>query len=101
MRKLFVVLSFLMVASMLLSACGPTATTAAPATAAPATAAPATAAPATAAPATAAPATAAPCRTHTLVPANWMAMAFPPISSQTSMSARALPIAFDWDTYHQ
>jgi len=48
-----------MVASMLLSACGTTATpvaTAAPATAAPATAAPATAAPATAAPATAAPA---------------------------------------------
>jgi lactose/L-arabinose transport system substrate-binding protein len=47
---------------MLLSACGPAATTSAPApaTAAPATAAPATAAPATAAPATAAPATAAP-----------------------------------------
>ena len=45
MRKLLVVLSFLMVASMLLSACGPTATTVAPATAAPATAAPATAAP--------------------------------------------------------
>ena len=59
MRKLMVVLSFLMVASMLLSACGTTATpvaTAAPATAAPATAAPATAAPATAAPAPAAPA---------------------------------------------
>jgi oligopeptide transport system substrate-binding protein len=54
MRKLFVVLSFLMVASMLLSACGAT-PTAAPATQAPATAAPATAAPATAAPATAAP----------------------------------------------
>jgi peptide/nickel transport system substrate-binding protein len=41
---------------MILTACGPAATTAAPATAAPATAAPATAAPATAAPATAAPA---------------------------------------------
>jgi len=54
MRKFFVVLSFLMVASMLLSACGAPATVApAPATAAPATVAPA---PATAAPATAAPA---------------------------------------------
>jgi peptide/nickel transport system substrate-binding protein len=51
MRKFFVVLSFLMVASMLLSACGTPATTVAPATAAPATVAPATAAPATAAPA--------------------------------------------------
>jgi basic membrane protein A and related proteins len=48
MRKFVVVLSFLMVASMLLSACGTPATTAAPA---PATAAPATAKPATAAPA--------------------------------------------------
>lgn len=53
MRKFVVVLSFLMVASMLLSSCGAPATTAAPA---PATAAPATAKPATAAPATAAPA---------------------------------------------
>jgi basic membrane protein A len=51
MRKFVVVLSFLMVASMLLSACGAPAKTAAPATAAPATAKPATAAPATAAPA--------------------------------------------------
>src|SRR5512137_342574 len=41
MRKFLVVLSFLMVASMLLSACGAPETTAAPATAAPATAAPA------------------------------------------------------------
>ena len=56
MRKLLVVVSFLMVASMVLSACG------APATQAP-TAAPATAAPATVAPATAAPATAAPAAT--------------------------------------
>jgi simple sugar transport system substrate-binding protein len=48
---------------MVLAACGPAATTAAPATAAPATAAPATVAPATAAPATAAPtATAAPAK---------------------------------------
>ncbi len=58
MRKFLVVVSLLMVASMLLSACGAPATTAAPAPAtaapAPATAAPA---PATAAPA---PATAAP-----------------------------------------
>ncbi len=59
MRKFLVVLSFLMVASMLLSACG----TPAPATQAPATAAPATAAPVTVAPATAAPATAAPAAT--------------------------------------
>jgi ABC-type transport system substrate-binding protein len=41
MRKLLIVVSFLMVASMLLSACGTPAKTAAPATAAPATAAPA------------------------------------------------------------
>jgi peptide/nickel transport system substrate-binding protein len=60
MRKFFVVLSFLMVASMLLSACGAPAPTAAPATQAPATAAPATAAPATAAPATTAPTAAGP-----------------------------------------
>ena len=53
MRKLLVVVSLLMVASMVLSACG------APATQAPTTA-PATAAPATTAPATAAPATQAP-----------------------------------------
>ena len=55
MRKFSIVLSFLMAASMLLSACGAPATTAAPATAKPATAAPATANPATAAPATVAP----------------------------------------------
>ena len=54
MKRLTVILSVLMAASMLLAACGTT-PTAAPATAAPATAAPATAAPATAAPATAAP----------------------------------------------
>src|SRR5512136_2048699 len=58
MRKIFAVLSFLVVLSMAISACGAPATqapTTAPATAAPATAAPATAAPATAAPATPAP----------------------------------------------
>ncbi len=57
LRKIFTLVSFMLIATFVLSACGPTATTAAPATAAPATAAPATAAPATAAPATAAPAT--------------------------------------------
>jgi raffinose/stachyose/melibiose transport system substrate-binding protein len=57
---LYPLISVLMLVSMLLSACGTPATTAAPATAAPATAAPATAAPATAAPATEAPATEAP-----------------------------------------
>ena len=46
MRKFSIVLSFLIAASMLLTACGAPATTAAPATAKPATAAPATAAPA-------------------------------------------------------
>lgn len=59
-RILVSALSLLILASMVLTACGAPATTAAPATQAPATAAPATAAPATAAPATAAPATAAP-----------------------------------------
>ena len=59
MRKLFVALSFLVVASMMLTACGAT-PTAVPATVAPATVAPATVAPATVAPATVAPATAAP-----------------------------------------
>jgi ABC-type glycerol-3-phosphate transport system substrate-binding protein len=57
-------IAFLMIAGILLSACGSAATpTAAPATAAPATAAPA---PATAAPVTAAPATAAPATPVTL-----------------------------------
>ncbi len=65
-RKLFVLVSLVIVAAFALSACGPAATTAAPATAAPATAAPATAAPATAAPATAAPATAAPAKPVTV-----------------------------------
>jgi raffinose/stachyose/melibiose transport system substrate-binding protein len=56
LRKIFVLISLVVMAAFLMTACGPAATTAAPATAAPATAAPATAAPATAAPATAAPA---------------------------------------------
>jgi raffinose/stachyose/melibiose transport system substrate-binding protein len=64
-RKLFVLISLVVVAAFALSACGPAA---APATQAPApaTAAPATAAPATAAPATAAPATAAPVKAVTV-----------------------------------
>jgi raffinose/stachyose/melibiose transport system substrate-binding protein len=56
LRKLFTLLSFVLIASFVLTGCGPAATTAAPATVAPA---PATAAPATAAPATQAPAPAA------------------------------------------
>jgi peptide/nickel transport system substrate-binding protein len=56
-KQLYVLVALVMAATMILTACGPAATTAAPATAAPATAAPATAAPATAAP-TAVPPTA-------------------------------------------
>ena len=54
--KLFALLSLLVLASMILSACGGAAATEAPATEAPATEAPATEAPATEAPATEAPA---------------------------------------------
>jgi raffinose/stachyose/melibiose transport system substrate-binding protein len=64
LRKLFTLLSFVLIASFVLTGCGPAATTAAPATAAPATAAPATAAPATAAPAPTA--TAAPVKQVTI-----------------------------------
>jgi raffinose/stachyose/melibiose transport system substrate-binding protein len=65
---LYPLISVLMLVSMLLSACGTPATTAAPATAAPATAAPATAAPATEAPATEAPTAALPnCGTDPVV----------------------------------
>jgi raffinose/stachyose/melibiose transport system substrate-binding protein len=46
LRKLFTLLSFVLIASFVLTGCGPAATTAAPATAAPATAAPATQVPA-------------------------------------------------------
>ena len=60
LRKLFTLLSFVLIASFLLTGCGPAATTAAPATVAPA--------PATAAPATAAPATQAPAPTATAAP---------------------------------
>jgi peptide/nickel transport system substrate-binding protein len=59
-QKMYLIAAIIVMASMILSACGAAATpTAAPATVAPATMAPTTA-PATAAPATAAPATAAP-----------------------------------------
>jgi peptide/nickel transport system substrate-binding protein len=59
-QKIYLIAAIIVMASMILSACGAAATpTAAPATVAPATMAPTTA-PATAAPATAAPATAAP-----------------------------------------
>jgi len=61
MKKLLYVLSMLIIATMVLTACGGT-----PATEAPATAAPATEAPATAAPATEAPATEAPVDANTL-----------------------------------
>jgi len=96
MRKFFVVLSFLMVASMLLSACG------APATQAPATAAPAPAtaapAPATAAPATAAPTEAAPQNPYlgsgvldgNGIPANFFS---------DPHVRKAFAYAFDWETY--
>jgi multiple sugar transport system substrate-binding protein len=59
-RTITITIALLMIASMLLSACGGATATSAPATIAPATAAPATMAPATAAPATMAPATEAP-----------------------------------------
>jgi peptide/nickel transport system substrate-binding protein len=68
-KQLYVIVAIVMAASMVLSACGATPTTA-PATAAPATAAPATAAPATAAPATMAPATAAPVAPGGTLPRN-------------------------------
>ena len=56
MKKLTLLFSLFVVASMILTACGGTAATQAPATQAPATQAPATQAPATQAPATQAPA---------------------------------------------
>jgi raffinose/stachyose/melibiose transport system substrate-binding protein len=60
--------SLIVLASLLLTSCGPAATTAAPPTVAPATAAPATSAPATTAPATAAPTAAVPnCGTASVV----------------------------------
>src|SRR5512140_1124350 len=96
MRKLFVVLSFLMVASMLLTACGPTATTAAPATAAPATAAPA---PATAAPATAAPATAAPVQNPYIGSGKLDGNGIPPDFFTDVNVRKGFSYSFDWDTF--
>jgi len=96
MRKLLIVVSFLMVASMLLSACGATPTTA-PATAAPATSAPATAAPATAAPsATAAPA-AAP---NPYVGSGKLdGNGIPPDFFADINVRKGFSYAFDWGTY--
>ena len=97
MRKMLVVLSLLMAASMLLSACGAAATTA-PATQAPA---PATAAPATAAPATTAPATAAP----TSAPNPYIGSGkldgngIPSDFFSDVNIRKGFSYAFDWDTF--
>ncbi len=96
MRKLLVVVSFLMVASMLLSACGTTRDTCAPATAAPATAAPATAAPATTAPATAAP-TAAP--NPYIGSGKLDGNGIPPDFFADVNIRKGFSYAFDWDTF--
>ncbi len=88
-KRFSILISAIAILGMVLTACGPAATTAAPATAAPATAAPATAAPATAAPATAAPATAAPA---TVAPAPataapTAAATMPPIVTQAPVAS--------------
>jgi peptide/nickel transport system substrate-binding protein len=94
---MLVVLSLLMAASMLLSACGAAATTA-PATQAPA---PATAAPATAAPATTAPATAAP----TSAPNPYIGSGkldgngIPSDFFSDVNIRKGFSYAFDWDTF--
>ena len=97
MRKLLIVVSFLMVASMLLSACGAHATTAAPATQAPA---PATAAPA---PATAAPATATAAPTSAPNPyigsGKLDGNGIPPDFFSDVNIRKGFSYAFDWDTY--
>lgn len=94
MRKFLVVLSLLMVASMLLTACGPKAT----ATVAPATAAPATAAPATAAPATEAPTAAAPQNPY-LGSGKLDGNGVPPEFFNDEHVRKAFSYAFDWDTF--
>jgi ABC-type transport system substrate-binding protein len=91
MRKLVVVVSFLMVASMLLTACGAPATTAAPATAAPA---PATAAPV----ATAAPTEAAPKNPY-LGSGQLDGNGIPNNFFSDVHVRKAFAYAFDWDTY--
>jgi ABC-type transport system substrate-binding protein len=98
MRKLLIVVSFLMVASMLLSACGTPAATAAPATSAPA---PATAAPATAAPATTAPATAAPAAAPNpyIGSGKLDGNGIPPDFFADVNIRKGFSYAFDWDTY--
>jgi ABC-type transport system substrate-binding protein len=94
MRKLLIVVSLLMVASMLLSACGTTATPVAPATSAPA---PATAAPATAAPvATAAP-TSAP--NPYIGSGKLDGNGIPPDFFADVNIRQGFSYAFDWDTY--
>jgi len=93
---MLVVLSLLMVASMLLSACGAAATTAAPATTAPATAAPSTAAPATTAPATAAPASAP---NPYIGSGKLDGNGIPPNFFSDVNIRQAFSYAFDWDTY--
>ena len=97
MRKMLIVVSLLMVASMLLSACGATPTTA-PATAAPATAAPATAAPATAAPATAAPTKAAAPNPY-IGSGKLDGNGIPPDFFADVNVRKGFSYAFDWDTF--
>jgi len=89
MRKLFVVLSLLMVTSMLLAGCGPKAT---------ATAAPATAAPATAAPATEAP-TEAPPQNPYLGSGQLDGNGIPNDFFADVHIRKAFSYAFDWDTF--
>jgi peptide/nickel transport system substrate-binding protein len=102
MRKLIIGSSLLLIASMLLSACGSAATTAAPA---PATVAPATSAPAaaTAAPATSAPATAAPTQAAVNNPylgsGQLDGNGAPPDFFSDVHIRRGFAYAFDWDTY--
>ena len=97
MRKFMVILSFLAVASLLLTACG------APATTAPATTAPVTAAPASVDPATAVPATEVP--TQVAVDNPYLGSGkldgngVPPDFFSDVHIRRAFSYAFDWDTY--
>jgi ABC-type transport system substrate-binding protein len=91
MRKLLVVLSLLMVASMLLTACGPKAT-------ATATAAPATAVPATAAPATEAPTQAAPQNPY-IGSGKLDGNGIPPDFFTDVHIRKAFAYSFDWDTF--
>jgi ABC-type transport system substrate-binding protein len=98
MRKFLIVPSFLMIASLLLTACGAPAATPAPATAAPATAAPATVAPAAAAVATVAPTQAAVDNPY-LGSGKLDGNGAPPDFFSDVHIRRAFAYAFDWDTY--